>query len=258
MGGFTRNTTPETTGIGLSLPNGRRGELITSFRAKYNTRLPIEYKPSGASLKISTRAHARKSAEFTPLSKIGNLIDGRYFHSEPANLSKNLTTDLAGGTKRNTSDFNTSAESFLRAARVLMGGYALVSAFDVIPWCALEAAQKHIITVGNISRTSSKHRHTARSRILDAEMPARREWARIAQSDTRYTLTDIIEIVSQRHSIFPIANGLKGVRNWKGGVSKHAPYGSPPNGNDRANSWQNKGCGESSKCGEVAKLGSQY
>ena len=221
----TMDNTPETTGIDLALSNDKRSELLAGFRVRYNVGLPIEYQPSDATLEISMRTHARKSAEFIPLSKVNNLIDGRDFHSEPVRLSKNLTIDLAGPNKRTASDFNTSAEPFLHAVRVIMNGYALVSANDTVPWCSLEADRKRLTIGGNISRASSKSQHTAHNKILDTEMQVRCEWARISQSDTRYSLSDVIEIVAHRHSIWPITADLRGTRDGEGRVNRTVnPY----------------------------------
>ena len=132
-----------------------------------------------------------------------------------------------------------------------MNGYALVSACDTIPWCTLEAAQKHIITVENISRASSKYHHTEHNRILQAEMQVRCEWTRVAQLDSRYTLSDVIEIVSRRHSIWPVTNDLRGQisRDWKTGINKTTPYSegsSSGRGKGMGSLWQNqwKGMGK--------------
>ena len=156
------------------------------------------------------------------MSEVINLVGGSDFHSEPVRLSKNLTIDLTGPARRTTSDFNSSAESFMRAIRVLMNGYALVSANDSITGRSLEAAQKHATVVENISRTGSQFGRAAHNRILEAAMQAMREWARISQGDTRYSISGVIEIASGRHSIWPIAADLRGAKDVKG-WAEHRP-----------------------------------
>ena len=64
------------------------------------------------------------------LSKSLNLMDGRDTYDEPLKLGRQLSTDLDGALRRKRSDFNSSPEAFVHAVRVLMRGYALVSAAD--------------------------------------------------------------------------------------------------------------------------------
>ena len=125
-----------------------------------------------------------------------------------------------------------------------MRGYALVSVRDADPWGSLEAAQQHISTVGDISRGSAKFHHTAHNRILDAEMQVRFGWARIAHNDTRYSPADIIEIVSQRRSIWPITMDLMGTSNWKTGINRAINAYAPSSSSWQTATWQKKGNGE--------------
>merc|ERR1712105_518575 len=161
--------------------------------------------------------------EFVQLSKVTNLYDGRDAYSEPLKLGKHLSITLDGALKRKTSDFNASPEAFVHAVKVLLLGYVLVSAADEgRPWCSLDAAQKHITTVENLSRISAKAGHPFHHKILEAEMNVRCEWTRIAQAETILCLSDVIEIVSQRLTIWPIATELKGM-SGKGSVNKSKP-----------------------------------
>ena len=133
-----------------------------------------------------------------------------------------------------------------------MNGYALVSACDPVPCRASDAAQKHIGTVGNISRTGARFSHTSHNRILDAELQVRRERARAAQSEPNLNLSGVIEIVSRSYSICPVLTELK-CRNWKGGNARNTPFneggggwkGTPWNANNTRNQYggQSKGRG---------------
>ena len=145
-----------------------------------------------------------------------NAIDGRNTGTEPIRLSKAspvlIDTNLLQIGKR-SSDFNSSPESFVRAVRVLMWGYALVSASDPAgtEWCNLDAATVHIAAVEQHSRRNSTHAHVLRNKILDSEMAIRLEWSRIALSEPQLALTDIIILLSQRHGIWPLASDFRGL-----------------------------------------------
>lgn len=180
------------------------------------------------------------------------MIDSRDSYSEPLKLGKHLPINLDDAYKRKNSDFHTSPESFAHAVRVLMLGYALVSAADgERPWCSLGAALKRISTVENLSRISAKSGHVCHHKIVEAEMNVRCEWTRIAQAETILRLSDVIEIVGQRFAIWPISAELKGV-GGKGSFNRNKltsfnPYSQENwRGNNReysSSSWQvpNKG-----------------
>ena len=145
-----------------------------------------------------------------------NAIDGRNVGADPIRLSKSspvlIDTNLIqlGG---KSSDFNASAESFLHAVRVLMMGYALLSARDPTggEWCNLDAASLRIADDEQHSRRNSHHQHVLRSKILECEMAIRTERPRICLADPEMLLTDIIVLAPRRHNIWPLASDFRGL-----------------------------------------------
>ena len=65
-----RDMTSATLGYEFNLPVGRRGELADAFFLRYQPRLALENQPSGSTFALLVKAHARRAAEFAPLSKI--------------------------------------------------------------------------------------------------------------------------------------------------------------------------------------------
>ena len=216
----------EAVSFDTSLTQDKRNELLAAYIKRYQSTPQLEQQPSEATLNILIKRHARRSTEFVQLSKVTNMIDGRDTFSEPLKLGKHLSINLDGAMKRKVSDFASSPEAFVHAVRVLMMGYALVSAADAgLPWVSLDAAQKHIATVENLSRISARGGHTFHQRILDAEMNVRCEWTRVAQAESSLLLSDIIEIVGQRFTIWPTPAELKG--SGGKGVSRKVPQYNP-------------------------------
>ena len=98
-----------------------------------------------------------------------------------------------------------------------MHGYVLVSAADTgPPWCSLDAANRHLASVENLSRASAKNYHAMHHKLTEAEMAVRNEWTRMSQAEPRLTLTEIIELVSQRHTLWPVISELKSPAIGKG------------------------------------------
>ena len=198
----------------VSLSNDKRNELLHAYFTLYGSRLQLEYQPSETSLNISIRTHARKSAELGPpdaLSEITNCAGGRDFHPEPVRMGKHLTTNIDGASKKRTSDSNANPESPLHAVRVLMRGYVLVSANDDgPPWCSLDDANRRLSSVEHLGRASAKNSHTARYKLTESEMTVRNERTRMSKADPRLNLTEIIELVTQRHTLWPVVSELKG------------------------------------------------
>ena len=136
-------------------------------------------------------------------------------------------------------------------------GYTLVSAGDAAkPWCSLDAAQKHISHVECAIRASAKSNHANHHKILDAEMTVRAEWTRIAQREPTLDLSDIVEIVSHRHTNWPIVTELRNpsAKGWSNRRNVFNPYrnnGYRGHGWNSASSWQapqtGKGKGVSAK-----------
>ena len=123
-------------------------------------------------------------------------------------------------------------------------GYALVSAADPVPWCSLDAAQKHIALVEAATRASARGHRAAHYRILEAEMPARNERVGVGQAEPNLNLSDIIELIVQRRSIWPILSELKGWKG-KGWVNKKGLPGhnqnQAPSSSWQTNQWQASG-----------------
>ena len=93
-------------------------------------------------------------------------------------------------------------------------------------WVSYEAAMSHLSTVENISRTNSKLSHRMRAQIMEAESSVRTEWTKLSQNRPDLNLTTIIEIVSQRHAIWPLTSEftkltVKGKGKW--GADTWAP-----------------------------------
>ena len=222
----------------ISLAQDKRNDLLAAYTKRYQSTLQLEQQPSEATLTLLIKRHLRRSADFVQLSKVTNMIDGRDCFNEPLKLGRHLSINLEGAMKRKVSDFNSSPEAFVHAVRVLMFGYALVSAADQgPPWCSLDAAQKHISTVENLSRMSARGGHINHQRIVEAEMNVRCEWTRVAQAESILCLSDIIEIVSQRFTMWPVITDLKG-SGGKGisklrSVANYNPYN-----DSSSSSWQ--------------------
>ena len=171
---------------------------------------PLENQPSESTLSYLVKLHEKRSAEFFPLSRVTNFADGRDIKIEPTKI-KGAPFMLDNGaislTAKNR-DFLSSAESFCRAIRVLMHGYALVSMSDEKGngWVSLENALAHISIVGNFPRANSKISHRMHAQVMDAESAVRTEWTKLAQNRPELNLSNIIEIVAQRHAIWPLAS----------------------------------------------------
>ena len=92
-----------------------------------------------------------------------------------------------------------------------MHGYAIVSMADErgSEWCNLEAALAHVSTVENLSRANSKSSGNMHSRIVEAEAAVRSEWQKLGQAQPRISLTAIIDVISQRHAIWPLLSEFR-------------------------------------------------
>ena len=127
---------------------------------------------------------------------------------------------------------------------MLLLGYVLVSAADDgRPWRSIDAAQKHISTVENVPRISAKAGHQLPHKILGGEMNVRGERTRVAQAETILRLSDVIEIVSQRFTIWPVATELKGFGKASFSKSKltgFTPYLSQNDNSSRQNQYARK------------------
>ena len=118
-----------------------------------------------------------------------------------------------GNSTRKSSDFGLTAETFVRAVRTLMYGYALVSAVGAKghEWCALNAAATHIATVEYYSRLNSKCNHTLHNRLMEIEMTVRTERDRVCQQDIRFSLGGAVSITAQRQ-LWPFVSEFRSVK----------------------------------------------
>ena len=71
-------------------------------------------------------------------------------------------------------------------------------------WCSLEAAPRHISTVESFPRANSKSAGSLHYRIMEAEAAVRSERAKLGQAQPGISLTAIIDVVAQRHAIWPL------------------------------------------------------
>ena len=111
-------------------------------------------------------------------------------------------------------------DRFCHSVRVLMHGYALASMLDPVgqEWCGLEAALSHISTVENLSRMNSKTGGNMHPRIVEAEGAVRSEWTKLGQAQPQISLSAIIDVISQRHAIWPLLSEFTRTQTprWKG------------------------------------------
>lgn len=120
-------------------------------------------------------------------------------------IIKDVALVLENATSERLSGYNSTPDAFVRAVRVLMFGYALVSAGDPAgeTWCDLDASFAHISRAEQLVKLDSKSNRNLHARLMDSEMQIRAEWARISQFPPPPSFSEIIEIVSQRHTFWP-------------------------------------------------------
>ena len=186
-----------------------------------NGRKPmLENQPSENTIGALINLHKRRSAEFSPLTRVTNALDNKEFRSEPTRIKGTpLMIDDNGNAGRKPSDFGATADTFARAVRTLMLGYALVSAADAAghEWFLLNAAMEHITTAEYNSRLYSNCNYALHNKLMGIEMSIRSEWARVCQHDPRFSLGDAAVPTSQRQ-FWPFASEFKTAKgNGKGG-----------------------------------------
>ena len=104
-----------------------------------------------------------------------------------------------------------------------MYAYVLASARDA-PWAEwrnLTSAHLHVSQVGGFVRLDSRTGHNLHTRLLGCEMSIRVEWTRVQQAQPVLSITDIIHIVAQRHTVWPMEMRFRSPHinkyAWKGG-----------------------------------------
>ena len=204
-----------------------RAALLVAFSSKYGHQLALGNQPNDTTLALVIRMHARRAIDFISLAKVGSASDVRTTGFEPIRLKGSpflidpKFLNLSNDPKRKKNDYLTSADSFLHSARVLMYAYVLASARDApgAEWCNLTAAHLHVATVEHFVRLDSRVGHALHRRLLECEMAIRIEWTLAQQAQPALGLTEIIHLVAQRHSIWPLEMEFRPVYNQfeKGG-----------------------------------------
>ena len=90
-----------------------------------------------------------------------------------------------------------------------MYGYVMVSCLDTEPWCDLDAALSRISELGNFVRLNTRDNLLLHRKTLDAELSIRTEWARVQQKEPGFNLSTIIDVVSKRHTIWPVTGDFR-------------------------------------------------
>ena len=195
----------------------KKTDLLEEFFSRYDWRLPLDLTPSEATFQILARVHSRRSLEFIPLSRVSSAADTRDVtvdHVRIKGTNGDLLIDPARSLNKRNSDFNKNNDTFNHSVKILMYGYVLVSCADnrEAMWCPLQSAMKHITTVENQSRIAARLGAGLNSKIAEAEMTVRREWREVGQAEPSFSLATVIELVCQRHSIWPSALELRTVQ----------------------------------------------
>ena len=209
-----------------------KSELLAKFNTRYNFPLSLENQPSEATLTMIAKLHARRSCDFVPLSKITNAADNRDIALEPTRIKGapfSISQNLSAPRKNTTS--LSSPDAFIRAVKLLMNTYALVSVVDPDVgrcWRNLAAAQLHIGAIENFLRANALAGHSFLQRIADSELNVRTERMRLSQSHPEMSLSDVITTVAQNRSLWPLVSEFKPIRDTR---RNNVPGG--PKGNDK-------------------------
>ena len=104
-------------------------------------------------------------------------------------------------------------DAFIFAVKVLMRSYVLVSCAEPRETTRrpLQSAVKYVTLVENQIIACARAHTGLHPRISEAEMAVRREWHSIGQAEPTLSLAALIELVGQRHSIWPILSELRHV-----------------------------------------------
>ena len=172
--------------------------------------------PSGETFQILARVRSRGGTEFTPLSRVASAADTRDVTTEHVRVNwtnGDLLIDPGRSLNKRNSEFSKNNDTFNHSVKVLMYGYVLISRTDNkdAMWCTLQSATKHITTVENHSRAAARVSTGLNSKLAEAEMAVRREWREVGQAEPSFFLFTVIELVCQRHSIWPKTLELKTV-----------------------------------------------
>ena len=205
--------------------SARKVELLQVFFQRYDWRLPLELTPSDSTFQVVARVRKRRSAEFIPLSRVSSAADIRDVqvgHIRIKGTNGDLLLDPSKTLSKKSTDFTKNTDAFNFSVKILMYAYVLASCGDekADMWCPLQSAMKHITVVENHSRAAARVHTGLHPRIAEAEMAVRREWHAIGQAEPNLNLATLIELVSQRHSIWPIVSELRSVTRPDKGKGK--------------------------------------
>ena len=86
-----------------------------------------------------------------------------------------------------------------------MFSYALVSSTDSDEtlWFGLQAAFVHIAKVEKLVKLDSKTGGSLIGMIRESEAACRNEWAKACQTNPHLSLSEIVTVISHRHTIWP-------------------------------------------------------
>ena len=193
-----------------------QADLLAKFNTRYNFSLALENQPSEATLTLVAKLHAKRSRDSIPLSKVTNASDNRVVAQGPTRITGTpfLIPKNLANPKKNTNSL-LSSDAFIRAVKVLMNTYALVSVVgpDVGNCrCALKAPNLHIGAVGSFLRANALAGRNFLRRMSDSELNARTEWMRLSQQQTNMSLADLVTTVAQNHNFRPLASESKSHR----------------------------------------------
>ena len=211
--------------------------MLNTFFERYRFHLQLENQPSDATLRLLVKLHVRIHSDFASLGRVTSQADGRDLRSEPhtrAKLSKDVGLSIENATSKRQSEFNSAQDAFVRAVRVLMFGYALVSAGDPAGemWCDLDASFAHISRVGQLVKLDRKSNHNLHARLMDSEMQIMADRARISKCPPLLSLSEIIEIVPQRHAFWPGVEEFRTPKNTRNDKWPQ-PFGKWPRQSER-------------------------
>ena len=108
-------------------------------------------------------------------------------------------------------DYLTSLRIICTRGTGVMYAYVLSTSRDAagIERCNLASAHLHVSEVERFARLDHRAGRLLRKRLLECEMAIRIERARAQQTHHELSLTEIIHIVGQRHSAWPVKMGFR-------------------------------------------------
>lgn len=122
-----------TLGYEFNLPADRRDELLEAFFLRYHFCLSLENQPSDATLALTAKVRARRTAEFIHLSKVSGAVAGQISAIEPIRPNKDprilIDTNVTQVATR-SSDFSNPPTRKLRPRRTHPNGDVRASVLE--------------------------------------------------------------------------------------------------------------------------------